>query len=94
VSFTDVLMVEITNVSVKLSVVNTCFVPCYVVDCFGVDRDRERQRECYYVATQSATETEATWLEFKAITWLNARFPVRPGHSPTQLPMDGQTALY
>jgi hypothetical protein len=39
---------------------------------------------------QSATETEATWLEFKAITWLNARFPVRPGHSPTQLPMDGQ----
>ena len=44
-SFTDVLMVEITNVSVKLSVVNTCFVPCYVVDCFGVDRDRERERD-------------------------------------------------
>jgi hypothetical protein len=32
---------------------------------------------------QSATETEASWLEFKAITWLNARFPVRPGRSPT-----------
>jgi hypothetical protein len=65
-------------------------VSCYVADCFGGDRDRER--ECCFVATQSATETEATWLEFKAITWLNARFPVRPGHSPTQLPMDGQAA--
>ena len=66
------------------------FCVVLLADCFGGDRDRERER-CF-VATQSATETEATWLEFKAITWLNARFPVRPGHSPTQLPMDGQAA--
>lgn len=39
---------------------------------------------CHAVRNRDGT----TWLEYKAITWLNARFPVRAGHSPTQLPVD------
>jgi hypothetical protein len=89
-SLTDLLMEEITNVYGWLLWI-TCFVSCTLLIVLEVT-GTERGNAVVLPHSRQHRQTEATWLEFKAITWLNARFPVRPGHSPTQLPVDGQAA--
>jgi hypothetical protein len=65
--YTDVVMVEIIYRTTSYM-------------CFGVDTEGER--ECCYVATVSNRDGSSS-AGVKAITWLNARFPVPAGHSPT-----------